>query len=145
METRSNWLKVSLVVGLLITAVIGFTLWLIQSREADGATYEVQFKQSVDGVQIGSGVNLLGVPVGKVSQRRAWWDRSRELRVPDRSPSVSHPGILNDCAAMSATAEPLPSSTPQHWEYVLQSFSPRNRSSPGCWRCFPLPWQLANE
>ena len=44
METRSNWLKVSLVVGLLIAAVIGFTLWLIQSREADGATYEVQFK-----------------------------------------------------------------------------------------------------
>ena len=43
METRSNWLKVSLVVGLLIAAVIGFTLWLIQSREADGATYEVQF------------------------------------------------------------------------------------------------------
>lgn len=70
METRSNWLKVSLVVGLLITAVIGFTLWLIQSREADGATYEVQFKQSVDGVQIGSGVNLLGVPVGKVTQVR---------------------------------------------------------------------------
>lgn len=70
METRSNWLKVSLVVGLLIAAVIGFTLWLIQSREADGATYEVQFKQSVDGVQIGSGVNLLGVPVGKVTQVR---------------------------------------------------------------------------
>ena len=66
METRSNWLMVSLVVGLLISAAIGFAAWLTQARDAEGLTYEIHFEQSVDGLQKGSRVNLLGVPVGRL-------------------------------------------------------------------------------
>lgn len=36
METRSNWLMVSLIVGVLIAATIGFALWLLEARTARG-------------------------------------------------------------------------------------------------------------
>lgn len=61
---------VGLLVGLLITTAIGFTLWLAQARDAEGATYEIRFKQSVAGLQKGSAVNLLGVAIGRVSEVR---------------------------------------------------------------------------
>jgi phospholipid/cholesterol/gamma-HCH transport system substrate-binding protein len=70
METRSNWLMVSLVVGLLTAATISFTLWLMEAHDADGPTYEIGFKQSVAGLQEGSAVNLLGVRVGRVTEVR---------------------------------------------------------------------------
>lgn len=67
METHSNWLKVSLIVGLLTITAIGFAFWLLQTSDAKGPTYEIRFEQSVDGLQPGSAVNLLGVPVGRVT------------------------------------------------------------------------------
>ena len=70
METRSNWLMVSLIVGVLIAATIGFALWLLEARDGEGPVYEIRFEQSVDGLQKGSGVNLLGVPVGRVTEVR---------------------------------------------------------------------------
>lgn len=70
METRSNWLMVSLVVGLLIAAAIAFAVWLMQGRDPDGPTYEVRFERSVAGLQKGSGVSLLGVPIGRVTEVR---------------------------------------------------------------------------
>ena len=68
METHSNWLKVSLIVGLLMITAIGFALWLLQASDAEGPTYEIRFEQSVDGLQPGSAVNLLGVPIGRVTE-----------------------------------------------------------------------------
>ncbi len=68
METHSNWLKVSLIVGLLMVTAIGFALWLLQASDAKGPTYEIRFEQSVDGLQPGSAVNLLGVPIGRVTE-----------------------------------------------------------------------------
>lgn len=37
METGSSWVKVSLIVGLLMTAAVGFALWLIQASDYRGA------------------------------------------------------------------------------------------------------------
>jgi phospholipid/cholesterol/gamma-HCH transport system substrate-binding protein len=68
METSSNWLKVSLIVGLLLVSVVGFALWLLQASDTRGPTYEIRFEQSVDGLQAGSAVNLLGVPIGRVTE-----------------------------------------------------------------------------
>ncbi len=68
METHSNWLKVSMVVGLLLTALIGFAFWIIQASDAEGPTYEIRFKQSVAGVQKGSSVKFVGVAVGQVTE-----------------------------------------------------------------------------
>lgn len=70
METHSNWLKVSLIVGLLLTAAVGFAFWLLQASDAEGPTYEVRFEQSVGGLLKGSGVTLQGLPVGLVSEVR---------------------------------------------------------------------------
>jgi phospholipid/cholesterol/gamma-HCH transport system substrate-binding protein len=69
-ETRSHWLMVALVVSLLIAAAIGFAVWLMQPRDVEGATYEIRFERSVGGLREGSGVNLLGVPVGRVTEVR---------------------------------------------------------------------------
>lgn len=54
--------------GLLMVTAIGFALWLLQASDAKGPTYEIRFKQSVDGLQPGSAVNLLGVPIGRVTE-----------------------------------------------------------------------------
>jgi ABC-type transporter Mla subunit MlaD len=70
METHSNWLKVSLIVGLLLTAAVGLAFWMLQASDAEGPTYEVRFEQSVAGLLKGSGVTLQGVPVGLVSEVR---------------------------------------------------------------------------
>lgn len=68
METHSNRLVVSVVSGLLMTIVIGFAMWLIQAHDPEGPTYEIRFEQSVAGLQNGSGVSFLGVPVGRVTE-----------------------------------------------------------------------------
>lgn len=78
METRSNWLMVGLVVGLLVAAAMVFALWLMQARNGEGPTYEIRFERSVDGLQKGSGVNLLGVRVGQVT----------EVRIDPENPNV---------------------------------------------------------
>lgn len=70
METRSKWMMVSLVVGLLISAAIAFALWLRAAQNAEGPTYEIHFESSVDGLHRGSGVNFLGVPIGRVTEIR---------------------------------------------------------------------------
>ncbi len=54
--------------GLLMVTAIGFALWLLQASDAKGPTYEIRFEQSVDGLQPGSAVNLLGVPIGRVTE-----------------------------------------------------------------------------
>lgn len=70
METRSNWLMVSVVVGLLTAAALSIVLWFLQARAAEGPTYEIRFERSVEGLQKGSGVDLLGVRVGHVTDLR---------------------------------------------------------------------------
>lgn len=59
---------VSAVSGLLMTIVVGFAMWLIQAHDPEGRTYEIRFEQSVAGLQSGSPVSFLGVPVGRVTE-----------------------------------------------------------------------------
>lgn len=65
METNANFRFVGWVVGVLLTATIAFTVWLIDPQP-DRVKYQVRFDQSVDGLQPGSAVTLSGVPVGTV-------------------------------------------------------------------------------
>ncbi|WP_217352866.1 MlaD family protein [Sphingomonas sp. ID1715] len=58
----------SLIVGVLLVTAIGFAFWLLQASDTKGPTYEIRFEQSVDGLQAGSAVNLLGVPIGRVTE-----------------------------------------------------------------------------
>ena len=51
----------------MVTA-IGFALWLLQASDATGPTYEIRFEQSVDGLQPGAAVNLLGVAIGRITE-----------------------------------------------------------------------------
>lgn len=66
METRSNHLLVGGVVLGLIVAVLGFIVWLSQVSGDDTKTYDIFFKQAVDGLARGSAVTFSGVPVGQI-------------------------------------------------------------------------------
>ena len=59
---------VTVVVGLLFVATIAFSLWLGLEGSTEGPTYEIHFEQSVAGLTKGAKVDLLGVPVGRVTQ-----------------------------------------------------------------------------
>ena len=54
--------------GLLTITALGFAFWLLQASDAKGQTYEIRFEQSVDGLQPGSAVNLLGVAIGRITE-----------------------------------------------------------------------------
>ncbi|MBB3589577.1 MlaD family protein [Sphingomonas sp. ZB1N12] len=58
----------SLIVSLLMVTAIGFAFWLVQASDANGPTYEIRFEQSVDGLQPGAAVNLLGVAIGRITE-----------------------------------------------------------------------------
>lgn len=61
---------VALVLGLLTVAALGFTIWLMEARDSEGPTYEVQFREAVHGLTNGSLVELQGVPIGRVTDVR---------------------------------------------------------------------------
>ncbi|HEY0148617.1 MAG TPA: MlaD family protein [Allosphingosinicella sp.] len=67
METRSNKILVSLVVGLVLAAIVAFALWLTASRRSTGRPYDIVINQSVSGLVVGSPVTFSGVPVGRVT------------------------------------------------------------------------------
>ena len=90
METRANWLMVTVVVGLLFVATIAFSLWLGLEGSTEGPTYEIHFEQSVAGLTKGSKVDLLGVPVGRVTQIQIEPANPRAAR-PDGRPAPEIP------------------------------------------------------
>ena len=66
METRSNHILVGGVVLALIVATLAFIIWLSQVSGEDKKSYDIFFKQAVDGLARGSAVSFSGVPVGSV-------------------------------------------------------------------------------
>jgi phospholipid/cholesterol/gamma-HCH transport system substrate-binding protein len=66
METRSNHLLVGSVVMAMIIAVLGFVIWISQASGNQDKSYDIFFKQAVDGLANGSAVTFSGVPVGQV-------------------------------------------------------------------------------
>ncbi|MBV8536944.1 MAG: MCE family protein [Alphaproteobacteria bacterium] len=68
METRASYLIVGAFVLALIAGAFGFGLWITRANLRDtNVIYYVNFTGSVSGLQVGSQVQLRGVPVGSVS------------------------------------------------------------------------------
>ena len=71
MENRSNDLLVGSFVLIFVIAALGFVAWLT-GRDVGGEaqTYEIYLRRAVTGLQTGSPVRYLGVPVGTVTDIR---------------------------------------------------------------------------
>ncbi len=81
METRSNNLLVGGVTLLLLLALAGFTVWLANAGGQGRIEYDIFFKQSVDGLNKGSGVLFSGVPAGQVIDIALWRPDPQFVRV----------------------------------------------------------------
>jgi phospholipid/cholesterol/gamma-HCH transport system substrate-binding protein len=81
METRSNNLLVGAVTLALLFALAGFTVWLANAGGSSRVEYDVFFKQSVDGLNRGSGVLFSGVPAGQVTEIALWRPDPQFVRV----------------------------------------------------------------
>jgi phospholipid/cholesterol/gamma-HCH transport system substrate-binding protein len=81
METRSNNLLVGGVTILLLLALAAFTVWLANAGGRDRVEYDIFFKQSVDGLNRGSGVLFSGVPAGQVTEIALWRPDPQFVRV----------------------------------------------------------------
>jgi phospholipid/cholesterol/gamma-HCH transport system substrate-binding protein len=66
METRSNQILVGSIVLGLLAALAVFIVWLSQVGDGGEKTYDVFFRQSVEGLAKGSAVTFRGVPVGQI-------------------------------------------------------------------------------
>jgi phospholipid/cholesterol/gamma-HCH transport system substrate-binding protein len=68
METRASYLIVGAFVLALIAGAFGFGLWITRANLRDtNVIYYINFTGSVSGLQVGSSVQLRGVPVGNVT------------------------------------------------------------------------------
>ncbi len=72
METRSNHVLVGAVVLALIAAVMVAAFWFSRISDGQDMSYDIFFKQSVNGLAKGSSVNYSGVPSGQVKEIELW-------------------------------------------------------------------------
>jgi phospholipid/cholesterol/gamma-HCH transport system substrate-binding protein len=72
METRANHVWVGAVTLALVALVAAFIIWISRLNEGEQRRYDIFFKQSVDGLDKGSGVSFAGVPVGKIENIELW-------------------------------------------------------------------------
>lgn len=66
METRSNHILVGGVVLALLAALVLFIVWLSQVSGDRQQSYDIFFRQSVEGLAKGTAVTYNGVPVGQI-------------------------------------------------------------------------------
>lgn len=64
------YLRVGLLLLLAVGGIVGLVLWLGGSRVDRGVTYETYFRESVQGLDVGSAVKFRGVTVGQVRSIR---------------------------------------------------------------------------
>jgi phospholipid/cholesterol/gamma-HCH transport system substrate-binding protein len=81
METRSNHLLVGSVVLLLLAALAGFIVWLSGLNAGQTKSYDIFFRQSVEGLQKGGVVTYSGVPSGQVRKIELWRENPGFVRV----------------------------------------------------------------
>ncbi len=81
METRSNYAIVGAVVVALTIAMFAGVIWLARFTGSDSQHFDIFFKQSVNGLAIGSPVAFNGVPVGKIEQIKLLPDTPQFVRV----------------------------------------------------------------
>ena len=81
METRSNQVLVGSVVLALLGAIALFLVWLSGVSGGSTKTYDIFFKQSVEGLAAGSTVTFSGVPSGQITAIELWKDNPEFKRV----------------------------------------------------------------
>ena len=81
METRSNHVLVGTVVLILIAVMLLFLVWIARWGTATDKEYDIFFKQSVDGLAVGSAVAFSGVPSGQVKEIKLWKPDPQLVRV----------------------------------------------------------------
>jgi phospholipid/cholesterol/gamma-HCH transport system substrate-binding protein len=81
METRSNQVLVGSVVLALLVAIALFLVWLSGVSGSKTKTYDIFFKQSVEGLASGSTVTFSGVPSGQITAIELWKDNPEFKRV----------------------------------------------------------------
>ena len=81
METRSNQVLVGSVVLTLLVAIALFLVWLSGVSGSSTKTYDIFFKQSVEGLAKGATVTFSGVPSGQITAIELWKDNPEFKRV----------------------------------------------------------------
>lgn len=81
METRSNQVLVGSVVLILLVMLAVFLVWLARGYGTEEKEYDIFFKQSVNGLNKGSGVSFAGVPSGQVKDIALWKENPEFVRV----------------------------------------------------------------
>jgi phospholipid/cholesterol/gamma-HCH transport system substrate-binding protein len=81
METRSHYAIVGAVVVALTIAMFIAVIWLANFSGATDKRFDIFFKQSVNGLAIGSPVAFNGVPVGKIDEIKLLPDTPQFVRV----------------------------------------------------------------
>jgi phospholipid/cholesterol/gamma-HCH transport system substrate-binding protein len=72
METRSNHVLVGGITLALLIGLVAFLVWLAGLGGGATKEYDIFFKQSVEGLNRGSGVSFSGVPAGEVKEIELW-------------------------------------------------------------------------
>lgn len=78
MEKRSNFVIVGAVALAMVIGIFVMVVWLSRYSGGDVQRFDIFFKQSVNGLAVGSPVAFNGVPVGKIT----------EIRIPLESPQL---------------------------------------------------------
>ncbi len=82
METRASYLLVGTFVISLMVGLVVFVLWLAKFQfDAEFARYDIYFKGSVTGLNLGSPVRYSGVRVGEVTDVSLRPDRPDQVRI----------------------------------------------------------------
>lgn len=81
METRSNQVLVGSVVLVLLAAIALFLVWLSGVSGGKTKTYDIFFKQSVEGLATGATVTFSGVPSGQITGIELWKENPEFKRV----------------------------------------------------------------
>ncbi|MEW9854178.1 MlaD family protein [Novosphingobium sp. M1R2S20] len=81
METRANHVWVGAITLALLALLAGFIIWIARLNQGAQNEYDIFFRQSVDGLAKGSGVDYAGVPVGQISQIELWPQDPSFIRV----------------------------------------------------------------
>lgn len=81
METRANHIWVGAVTLVLLATLAAFIIWIARINDTARNEYDIFFKQSVDGLAKGSGVDYAGVPVGQIKEIELWPQDPSFIRV----------------------------------------------------------------
>ena len=81
METRSSYALVGGIVVAMIIALFVAILWLARFSGEEKQIFDIFFKQSVNGLAVGSPVAFSGVPVGKIDEIRLLPNTPQFVRV----------------------------------------------------------------